>query len=132
METAAIADAPHLSRPAPTRRAYRLAMLGALTLFAVSMVQFAIRPGDDASFAVVVSPASGEAGLMQVVGAADAVLVRQSRFPWLAVVHPRGAQDPSDFQAALKNAGALLLLHPALLAGCFNQPFAPQDTRQMS
>lgn len=129
---AAVSSASRNVRPAPTRRVYRLAMLAVLTLFAASLAVFAMRPGDNGALAIIVPPSAGEAGVMRVVGAADAVLVRQSRYPWLAIVHPRTTRDASTFRAALTDAGAWILLHPALLAGCFDQPFSSDDLRLMS
>jgi hypothetical protein len=95
-----------------------------LAVFVASLAAFASRPAEGASFAVIVPPSVGQAGLMRAVVDADGVLVRQSRYPWLAIAAPRTAQTPSDFRAALRGAGALLLLHPALMAGCFDQPFS--------
>ncbi|MBO6676641.1 MAG: hypothetical protein JJ908_17595 [Rhizobiales bacterium] len=117
------------SRPEPSRWVYRLAICAMLAVFVASLGAVASRPAEGASFAVIVPPSLGQSGLMQVVAAADGVLVRQSRYPWLAVAAPRNAQAPSDFRAALRGAGALFLLHPALLAGCFNQPFSNAITR---
>ncbi|MFN3227279.1 MAG: hypothetical protein ACE360_13645 [Hyphomicrobiales bacterium] len=120
------------SRPAPSRLVYRLAIGAMLTLFLASLAAFASRPAEGASFAVIVPPSLGQAGLMRAVAGADGVLVRQSRYPWLAIVAPRNTQTPSNFRAALRGAGVLLLLHPALLAGCFDQPFSNAIARPNS
>lgn len=116
----------------PSRLTYRLAMLGLLGVFLGSLAAFAARPAEGASFAVIVPPHTGPAGLMRTVADADGVLVRQSRYPWLAITAPRGDQSASQFRAALSDAGAIFLLHPALLAGCFNEPFSAANTRQNS
>ncbi len=120
------------SRPEPSRLVYRLAIGAMLILFMASLAAFASRPADGASFAVIVPPNAGQSGLIRAVAGADGVLVRQSRYPWLAIAAPRSAQTPSNFRAALRGAGALLLLHPALLAGCFDQPFSNSNPRQNS
>jgi len=116
----------------PSRLTYRLTMLGLLMVFLGTLAAFAARPAEGASFAVIVAPHTAPAGLMRTVAQADGVLVRQSRYPWLAITAPRGDQSASQFRAALSDAGAIFLLHPALLAGCFNEPFSAANTRQNS
>ncbi|MFN3171024.1 MAG: hypothetical protein ACE37E_10070 [Hyphomicrobiales bacterium] len=113
----------------PSRLTYRLAMLGLLGVFLGSLAAFAARPAEGASFAIIVPPHTAPAGLMRTVAQADGVLVRQSRYPWLAITAPRGDQSASQFRAALSDAGAIFLLHPALLAGCFNQSFSATNAR---
>jgi hypothetical protein len=120
------------SRPEPSRRVYRLAICAMLAVFVASLAAFASRPAEGASFAVIVAPSLGQAGLMRAVAGADGVLVRQSRYPWLAIAAPRNAQSPTNFRADLRGAGALFLLHPALLAGCFDQPFSNAIARPNS
>jgi hypothetical protein len=119
-------------RSEPSRWVYRLAICAMLAVFMASLVVFASRPAEGGSFAVIVAPGMGQAGLMRAVAGADGVLVRQSRYPWLAIAAPRNAQTSSTFRAALRGAGALLLLHPALLAGCFNESFSAASARQNS
>lgn len=113
----------------PSRLTYRLAMLGLLGVFLGSLAAFAARPAEGALYAVIVPPHTAPAGLMRTVAQADGVLVRQSRYPWLAITAPRGDQSASQFRAALSDAGAIFLLHPALLAGCFNQSFSAANAR---
>lgn len=112
------ADRPAGSTDA-TARTYRWLMATLALLFALNVVVFAMRPADGASYAVIVLPHLGEASLMETIASADGTLVRQSRYPWLAIARPANAADAPVFSHALRQAGALLLLHPAVLAGCF-------------
>ncbi len=105
------------SKPGPV--AYRLAMAGLCLVFLATLAGFAARPADGSAFAVIVPPHQGEPALLSALGTADGVLVRQSRYPWLAIVAPRTDQPAEAFRAALAKAGVILTLHPALLAGCF-------------
>lgn len=108
--------------PAPSRLIYRLAMVSMLSVFVLSLAGFASRSAEGGTFAVIVSPHGGERALMQTVAHADGMLVQQSRYPWIAHVVPRSGQTATQFRLALYQAGALMLLHPALLAGCFTDP----------
>lgn len=100
-------------------RAYRWLMTALLLLFVLNIFIFAARPADGASYAVIVPPHLGQAALMETIAAADGTLVRESRYPWLAIVSPANAAAEPGFGRALRQAGAVLLLHPAVLAGCF-------------
>ncbi len=97
-------------------------MVSMLSVFVLALAGFASRPAEGGSFAVIVSPQGGERALMQTVSQADGMLVRQSRYPWLAQAVPRSGQTATQFRLALHQAGALMLLHPALLVGCFTVP----------
>ena len=101
-------------------RSYWMAMAFACLVFAITVAGFVSRPGPDGSVAVVVSPQGGERQLMQTLAASDAILARQSRLSWLAIATPRRAISHGAFRSALRSAGALVLLHPAVLAGCFD------------
>lgn len=116
-----------VSRPTPSRLIYRLVMAAVLGVFVLALASFASRPAEGASFAVIISPKGGERAVMQLLSQADATLVRQSRYPWIANVVPRSGQTAAQFRLALHQAGALMLLHPALLAGCFTDPSAPRS-----
>lgn len=128
---ASFSDQP-VDHQTPSRLTYRLAMFAVLAVFLSSLAAFAARPAEGASFAVIVPPHTAPAGLMRTVAEADGVLVRQSRYPWLAIAAPRAEQSASQFRAALSDAGAVLLLHPALLAGCFTEPSSAARTRDIS
>lgn len=118
-------------QPAQPGRLVHGFALGALCLmFVTTLAGFAARPGDNGSYAVLVWPHQGEAALIAAIGAADGVLVRQSRYPWLAIATARGHATPAQFRSSLQAAGIHIVLHPALLAGCFTpvQTLAQSNT----
>lgn len=100
-------------------RAYGWLMMALLLLFVVNIFVFASRPAEGNAYAVIVPPHLGQPALMETIAAAGGSLVRESRYPWLAIVSPANASAEAGFASALRRSGALLLLHPALLAGCF-------------
>lgn len=119
MPLAANIKSPSASKPAKAGHAYGWLIAAMLVLFVANIFVFASRPAEGSSYAVIVAPHVGEAGLMRTIAAADGLLVRESRYPWLAIVSPAQASSETDFAGALRSAGAVLLLHPAILAGCF-------------
>lgn len=113
-------------RDGQAKRAYSWLMMALLLLFVVNIVVFASRSAEGDSYAVIVPPHLGQPALMETIAAAGGSLVRESRYPWLAIVSPANASAETGFASALRQSGALLLLHPALLAGCFTP--APNAT----
>lgn len=104
---------------AQAAQAYGWLMTALVVLFVVNIFVFASRPAEGSSYAVIVPPHLGQAALMETIAAAGGTLVRESRYPWLAIVSPANASAETGFARALRGAGAVLLMHPALLAGCF-------------
>lgn len=100
-------------------RAYAWLMAMLVVLFVINIFVFASRPAEGGSYAVIVAPHLGQAALMETIATAGGTLVRQSRYSWLAIVSPARGTGQAGFARALRQAGAVLLLHPAMLAGCF-------------
>lgn len=119
-EPTAVARTAAAGQSNDATRAYGWLITALLLLFVANIFVFATRPAVDGSYAVIVPPHLGQAALMETLAAANGTLVRESRYPWLAIVSPADASTQANFASALRQAGALLLLHPAVLAGCFS------------
>ncbi|MBV6657680.1 MAG: hypothetical protein KI785_07940 [Devosiaceae bacterium] len=107
-------------------------MVPVIALFFATLIAFAGRPAADTAFAVIMPPGTAAADTLTALAAADGTLVRQSRYPWLIIAAPRTQTSAAAFRGALTRAGALLTLHPALLAGCFSDAPAHTTARPRS
>lgn len=112
---------------AQAAQAYCWLMPALVLVFVINIFVFASRPAEGGSHAVVVPPHLGQAALMETIAAAGGTLVRESRLPWLAIASPATGTAQAEFASALRQAGALLVLHPAVLAGCFSPDFHTAD-----
>ncbi len=125
------ASVPIGRRQEPSNSLHMFAVLGLFALVLFGAALFAARPATGGALAVIVPPHHGEARLMRAIAAADGTLVRQSRYPWLAVAEPQSGQSVQAFRRALAAGGVVLTLHPAMLAGCFDDPIFLTSERSL-
>ena len=68
--------------------------------------------------AAIFPPGWQEADVLQAAATADAALLRFGAFANIGILRLSG----DDIQTALRDAGALILLPPGALGGCFDTP----------